>query len=409
MRTSTYNELDGLIFEKTDITTRTIQYSIETVKHILNKRIINTHQKFKVNSFPKIETRTQNIINAFVQLFSHSESINLLTNLSNKSLDSLFRKIKLMVESDYFDDSLLGRELLLERTESYKEKGQPLWIIFSLLFGNYNGSFLSNEIMADCGILNLFSTKDCKSDLLRHFIRLHLLSAFFSYDDDKDVFFDVRTIYKDYCLIFGNDTQITEVFSRSINRLVQARLLISFKYNNSLRNKSKYLSLSEILEDKIAISTAGRYYLTKLIHRIDYLYFMKDDINWDDTSDIVPASKELIRDNKIRNSLKALLKLVKNEYNLLEYIINVTNKQLFSEINLIRMFTNKFSAYNHSSLHNTICYSRWIYESYKKYIYQIIGYDHATFSAEVKSIEDTFKAFEKIENVFLPKRETFNM
>lgn len=399
MRTGTYNEIDSVIFENTDRTTREVRYSIETVKNVLRARIAEAHKRLKLVSRPRIDASTQQLVEAFVNLLSNDNSIDVLSSLSNLSLDILFRKFRLILNSSYFDDSILTHELLHLAAER-QERGAPVWVVYSLLFGNHAGTFKTVDEAVHCGIMNVFSSKHCYDHLLRHLIRLHLLSAFYSYDDNTDRYISVKPIYRNYCDIFGDEANLTEAFIRSMYRLVNGRLLYSEKCSPYHRIDTVR---EEIFDDMLTLSPAGRFYLMNLIHKVDYLYFMKDDINWLKIPPFSHATVGKSRTEKFCDTLCALRILMTHEYELLEKINEVNSRNSTREKNLVRLYTNRFSPLHVNREIGTVVFTKWMYGSFRNYITWTDARADEHCEEEFSAIDMVIERNATLEKVFLPQ------
>lgn len=126
------------------------------------------------------------------------------------------------------------------------------------------------------------------------------------------------------------------------------------------------------MEEEICISPAGKYYLKTLIHRVDYLYFMKDDIDWPHPIEKIDfaCAKTKFSNGKVkryRDTLKALKLLLTHEIKMVDSIIH-QNEADRSQTNLLTIYKMKFSPYAVDHEARTIFFSKWMYRSFLKYI-----------------------------------------
>jgi hypothetical protein len=353
-----------------------------------------------------VRSEATKLIDAFVKLIRHEDSVNILVNLSNQNLDMLFDKLRLMLKSQYFDDSLIIRELLTSMVGQEEKRKIPVWLVYSLLLGNYCGTFRTQDDIVRCGLVNIFSSKPPSDRPFRHFIRLHILT--YCYGDgsngDKEEYYSVREMYKSYCRLFADDAFFTETFFKSMFRLLQANLLFSKEYQSY---GSPEVAEKLLLDDEIALSSSGKFYISTLIHRIDYLFFVKDDVNWIGEPDFEHADKSTDRIRKWRYTLRALRLLMGYEYQMLQQIVRneIENIQKAGKPLIKPIYTTEFSPYRINSKTETVCFTRCIFRAFKDYIFSREGEENAEniFKKELESIRKLIKEHEDIENDFLPQ------
>jgi hypothetical protein len=399
MRVSTYKKLERSTFEITDRIVKELIYGVGTVKKILKARIGKSKGRVNLLSDIPINVDTQQLIDAFSDLLINQDSLDILANLSNKSLDSLLRKIGLMLDSVYFNDELLGNELL--RQTSSQPFRRRIWILYSLLFGNYYGSFLSDDLYAKCGIVNLFCSSVGKGYPYTHFLRLHILTyCLIAYKDDES-FIKISDLYKAYSQIFGYAIDLTLTFNRAIFRLFQSGLLYSKKW----KSYEHFDTTDEnIIDDSICISPAGKFYMQNMIHRIDYFYFMKDDVDWIKDYKFNIAEPDMSGIQKFKETLKALKLLMEIEYDVIEVVANDNSagyRQKHPRYkNLINEYRDLFSLYGNGA--NTVMFTRIMYASFLDHIKRSFGMDTSDiFDEELKNIDLLVETNHGIERQFL--------
>ena len=214
---------------------------------------------------------------------------------------------------------------------------------------------------------------------------------------DEDIFVDVRSIEKKYCTLFGDDLHFSETFQRTLFRLIQGGLVLTeschpYNYERDVENLIK--------DDKIAISECGRFYLFTLIQRLDYLYFMKDDINWsDDAPELICASVDTSRQTKFINTLKALEKLMRIEFHMLQRLRDTSSNN--TDENTMYLYKREFSAHKIFPSIGTILFTKLMYKNIEKYIKTV---DPRFFDAErsgKKNIDLILKNNHELEKAFL--------
>jgi len=395
MRMSTYMSIDSKISEKRDRTSPLVTYSLNGVKEILKKRVEHLDQPVSLESGIRIKASPKDIAAAFVDLIYHPTSLDTLANMSNQNLNVLFRKVRLMGDSDYFDDKLLQRELM-EAKLDVPSKRTPLWVLYSLIFGNYSGSFKSSNYAATAGIVNVFCNQSSSRTPYTHFSRLHLLSRVFTRSEPGDKWIKVKDIYDEYSALFGDDVVFTATFFRTLYRLIQSGLIFAHSCN---RYEDERDIVNLILKDVIQISNAGQFYLLNLINKVDYLYFMKDDINWQGDRDLDYARLGTDRPTKWKNTLLSLIELMDLEYKMLARIREKTGNS--SSVNLIGLYSEKFSAQRLDPDRRGLLFTRTIWKEMKRYINNIDVTFIVRFSELSKRIENTLKAKNELEKAFL--------
>lgn len=363
MRQSTYKQLDSNISEKMDLISPSLSLSIDTVKIILKKRIEESKNIILTSAF-SLSVSPEQLVEGFISLLSHEESLNALVFLSNQNMHLLMRKLRIITESDYFNDDLVKKELM-RSILSREEHRIQLWILYSLLFGNYCGTFKSNDEMMLAGIINLFYNDLSVYKPYYFFSCLHILSRLYVEEGNDEAYFSVKKISGEYYELFKDDIHFSENFNTTMYHLIRSGLIFSkscFRYTELQHIENR------ILDDAVIISDAGRYYLTGLIRKIEYLYFMKDDINWFKKTNFNMAELQTPRLKKFINTLLALIELMRIELDMLRSIRNKSNDEG-------KNFTNKYMA-NFSALrlstNNTVIFTKAMWLDMLQYINWIL-------------------------------------
>lgn len=386
--------------ERRDYEPRTstrIDWSLEQIKSLLKARLKNARQirlQTKIHDYIDIDMSQEDIINSFVDLLENDHSVEFLVKTSNFNLHSLIRKLSIMPSSWHFNDSFLLREQLIESSTRSKKHGIALWNVYNLVLGSHRGSFKREVSMTKAGILNCFCTGDDKHGSYTFFIRLHILSRLKNNTSEKDSI-KLEDLYVEYREVFSSYLGLTKVFNRSIHRLIQAGLILS----KSCRPYPDISGVSEhIQDDQVFISDAGCYYLDNLYKKLEYLYFMKDDIDWPDKCDLSAMSYVTVGEtatNKYKKTLLALKKLMLLEFDMLNEMRHRLND--LGDGQIARRYVSLFSPNKLSSdkrqilftkimLENYLSHIEWVYES-RNQNYKSI------FSNELNLIQEVFSDF----------------
>ncbi|BCL63048.1 hypothetical protein DGMP_37410 [Desulfomarina profundi] len=130
------------------------------------------------------------------------------------------------------------------------------------------------------------------------------------------------------------------------------------------------MEVSEHIEsDSVYISDTGLYYLNWLISRIDYLSFMKDDIDWPfdiDISSFDYVRVNMHRSKKHKQTFRALFELMKIELRMLEEIQN--NLDSPGDSKIVKLYISDYSALKISKGRNTVLFTQLMLDEYIEYL-----------------------------------------
>jgi hypothetical protein len=337
------------------------------------------------------------VVDSFIALLENTQTSDFLIRTSNYNLHILLRKLLLMPDSWHFNDKYLLREQLIDKATFARTSGIPLWNTFNLVLGCHRGTYQGGDDMVRNGLLNCFCTRDDKHAYYTFFVRMHILSRLRSYDTEKTSL-PIKYIYDEYRIVFGSNLGFTKVFNKALFRLIQGGLI----YSKSCR---RYQSLSEIEEhindDSVFISDAGIYYADWLFSRVDYLYFMKDDIDWPEECDISGISHVKVGERIYRrhqNTLRALYKLMKLELKMLTQITQEMREPGLSS--RAKSYVDLFSAESLSKGKNEILFTKVMMMEFKNHLDWVYKGKDNIFSKEWNSINILLEDFGDIRSAF---------
>ena len=341
-----------------------IQWSDHALKKLLSKRLKNARKiNLQTPSFTLQAPNSRSITDAFIDLLSATKVEELLTRTSNFNLHSLMRKFDIIASSSHFDDKYLIQERMLDHTVE-SEHGARMWVVFHMLFGNYNGSYKTDDHGVRAGILNCFCNQNGSLEPYTFFIRVLVLARLAKHQAESTAL-SVVELKEELSRFFDYDLHLSEVIERTLYRLVQSALILT----RSCKRYQDSNSVSEhIMDDWVYISETGQFYSKTLINMIDYLYFMKDDINWPSSTvvNFVPAKVRTKRIDKYKNTLRALKQLMALEYQMLS---NIRDK--YSEPGAalpLQKYINDFSARSLYGETSTIMFSEKMLNHYEEYL-----------------------------------------
>jgi hypothetical protein len=258
MRYSTYKELDLLISEKRD-PSLCLELRPELVSEIFRRRLESAKR-----SLTRREATPEEIdaVEWLVALLLKSESADLLSGVAGQNLHRIGKNFDRMARSNYLQADVVRGH----RTRSVAVD-PPLKLIYSALFGNYDGAFKADADSATAGVINVFCGMRGVVRPFALFCRLNLLARL-----GREGTVPAGLLLRDYC----------EVFSRELAR---AGLIITTECRK-IMDEGDILRVVEDPQDSVLLSPSGKYYLRTLIFRPDYLYFMKDDCELRDDIDL---------------------------------------------------------------------------------------------------------------------------
>ncbi len=371
-----------------------IHWSLDQLKSLLIKRLSNAN-KIQVRSKTlRTEASPSKIVNSFIALLENNQTSDFLIRTSNYNLHSLMRKLLLMPSSWHFNDRYLLREQLIDKVTLSETPGIPLWSTFNLVLGCHRGTYKGGDDMVRNGLLNCFCTRDDKHAYYTFFVRMHIISRLRK-NDTEITAVPIREMYDEYKAVFSSNLGFTKVFNRTLFRLIQGGLV----HSNSCR---RYQSLSEVEEhindDSVFISDSGIYYTDWLFSRVDYLYFMKDDIDWREECDISGLNHVKIGEgpfNKHKNTLKALYKLMKLELRMLTKI-----SEEMKGASIASSYITLFSAESLSKGKKEILFTKVMRDEFKLYLDRVYKGRKEVFSKEWNAINTLLEDYSDIRTAF---------
>ncbi len=329
MRTSTYESQAAAILEKRDKRIE-LRLNSDLIQAIFDRRIENAASKiglnpdisFRIPQYDSVDAR--DVIYSFCRLINHRSCMKALINLSNTNIKSLFLKLERMVKSEAFSDRFIVHQLL-ER-DALGEEGSSsnkIWIFYHLLLGNYAGTFQRNFESLKAGLLNLFDSSEATGFPWSHFVRLQLLMCLYKrwrLTRDENIFVKISEIHRHFQRTFGSLVG-DGLFLDALHTLIQSELIFMesctrYKYDQVV---------SDALSDSARISPAGTFYIENFVHKVEYLYFIKDDIIWNGAKipdGLSAAGRDYQRKVKFNEVLRAIEELLHYEYNALGRLIN---------------------------------------------------------------------------------------
>jgi hypothetical protein len=327
------------------------------------------------------------VSDAFVDILRGREAVELLAALSNENLHSLFGKIQMIAQSNYFRDQSVMRELFARDTAANaNQSGARLWLVLSLLLGNYNGTFKSSDDAASLGIVNVFCTRERNHTPYTQFVRLHLLARLSSTRKEQDAV-PVTKLREEYMTLFGDDTHFSQVFERALRRLIIGALVFTTSFR---RYKEEHAFWPQVVDDEVFITPAGRYYLHKLIGRVEYLWFMKDDIDWAEPQRFPCASTGASAVVKIRGTLAALCELTRLEYEMLDSV----RARMTAGANVARRYLDLYSAARLPKARSPL-FTDFICDRFLEHLaHKVSGYATA-FARELECLDEVHERFSR--------------
>jgi hypothetical protein len=325
MRTSTYRAEASQILENHDLEVELVLLP-SLIERILLKRIENVPRVLSLT--PKIPFRVpqledvpgEDVAGCLCDLIAKPAALKALVTLSNTNLKSMFLKLELMAGSDAFSDRFIVAQLLKRAAVADDPVAYGrLWIFYHLLLGNRNGTFATCVEMSKAGLVNVFESTMPGHYPWRHFVRLHILMYLYKrwrMSREENEYVSVNELYRHYYRVFEN------LFSRSlIFDALYALIRSELVFMESCRKyKNREAVVKRALPDSVRLSDAGRFYLENLLHKVEYLYFVKDDIDWwggDLPVQMRSARREHAAMVKFRGVLAAVGMLLRAEYDCL--------------------------------------------------------------------------------------------
>lgn len=326
MRTSTYLTTSVQLLEYRD---QKIELLVtpDLIRQILNRRLellektiqLEPDIPYKIAEYH--EVKGKDVVECFCSLISRGPCMKALIHISNTNLKSVFLKLELMSRSDVFSDEFIVRQLLeRDLVEEQQSKGSKIWIFYHLLLGNYAGTFRSSPDARKAGLINLFDSSMPSNNNWRHFIRINLLIYLYKYwrkNRNENAYIGVADIQEEFKQSFGTLVGMSLLMD-AINALVESELVFMESCRRYFDEPVTFKQY--IFSDAAQISYAGKFYLENLLHKVEYLYFIKDDIDWSIKGfpkNLRAAQRDYNRPTKFESLLSALSLLQHEEYNCL--------------------------------------------------------------------------------------------
>jgi hypothetical protein len=210
-----------------------------------------------------------------VPLLLKSESSDLLSGVAGQNLHRIGKNFDRMARSNYLQADVVRRH----RTRGVVDD-PPLKLIYSALFGNYDGAFKADADAATAGVVNVFCGMRGVLRPFALFCRLNLLMRL-----RREGAVPAGVLLRDYCEVFSRELASSRVVSRSLFQLTRSGLIVTTECRK-IADEGDFQRVIEDPRDSILLSPSGKYYLQTLIFRLDYLYFMKDDCELRDNIDL---------------------------------------------------------------------------------------------------------------------------
>lgn len=280
-RPNTYAEIENKsdgIFDA--FTTRSFTIKPPKAKFIFKSKIRhlkNSSKDDKMNLYfndTKLEvSSTYSLIESYVTLLKDSSVSDFFNNISGGNL-RIWNKMLLT----YFRSGLLKNHLLYKNylnhifhKENIPKGYNPSWIAFdSIITSNHKTYFPSYEsdIQKDL-IINLFNNKTLSHN--NTLIRLWILKFYLNESCELSSF---KRLYKQIFPLKHDKKNI----DLSINYAVRAMLNAGLLSSNRIYKLDDDKLVNSVTDLKI--TDTGKYYYNKLLNAIEYLKFMKDDVDY---------------------------------------------------------------------------------------------------------------------------------
>jgi hypothetical protein len=192
--------------------------------------------------------------------------------------------------------------------------------------------------------------------------------------------------------LFGDDAHFTPVFARALRRLILGGLVFTTSCRRYQDERSFW---PQVTDDSVFVAPAGRYYLLKLIGFTEYLWFMKDDIDWREAP---PFSFATISDNTVRKAkgtLKALHTLMRLEYELLDGLRATVSIGMVKQ----RLYVDLFSAKRIPGSRNVL-FTGYMQERFSDRLRRKFPDYLALFSEPLRDIHELHETFSRTREAF---------
>jgi hypothetical protein len=310
MRSDTFNELGA--YRGGDLGTQgvlceePVSLNCRDVREYLNRRIGMAFKEiedvgelsFRIPGYsPKFTTKeAKTIFTSLLDLLISQKSCqDFIGNISNFNLRLISNLSQLYFASGFIERAKFYSDLVVldqfsqdPLKKDSEDNKPPLWVLTSsLITGNYRTHFSKNGDRSFRNkrkyILNVYcNTKNNGPSWINSsFIRLHFLFYLQRKMYQQNGPISRSDLYSDYRKLFnkGAQTGLTKSMNRALYRMLQCGLVTS---RDTFRNMTEN-DLSKI--STISLTISGDYYINTLTTYYEYLFYMKDDVNFQDKPD----------------------------------------------------------------------------------------------------------------------------
>jgi hypothetical protein len=395
MRTSTFQNTSAELLEYRDQQI-VIQLNPDLIRQILQRRVdllrdsvrLHPETPFRIRDYEEVSG--VDVVNSFCDLLSRQACMNSLISLSNTDLKSVFLKLDLMCKSEAFSDTFIVHQLLERHVLGTREPPtSKIWVFYHLLLGNYAGTYRRDPQARKAGLINVFDSSEPSENPWRHFIRINLMLYLFKIwrlTRDEDQYVDVSEVQEKFKRTFGTTVGMSLLVD-AMWALIESELVFM---QSCRRYTDKAKVIQHVFSDSVRLSDAGRFYLENLLHKVEYLYFIKDDIDWSDETQLghlTPASRDYFRPAKFVSVLQALRFLADEEYRCLARLkAHWSGSEEYEDA--LGRYRDQFSPHGLADS-NTISICEVILGSYTKFIRQRLGTSYPGSDADqlIRQIE----------------------
>lgn len=258
---------------------------------LLLQKMLERSASQSSRSIPSTNTPQGQTVASFLSTLAGAECSRMLFNIGNGNLHHVFSLIERLPESERCNSPLL-----LSRAEKGATSAAD---ILEMLLANHKGTFRTEDSRARCGLVNPFCTSG-ERDPLAYFVRLMALTRLHDGAPGDAVFHSLRDLAADFERIFYGCTRLEPILRRTWWRLVMSGLVNT----ESCRRYGSALELEAALPiEGLRISIAGEFYLQSLVRQPEFMYLVKDDIEWPHSVTLGPAR---LTDDVLTKRLAAL-------------------------------------------------------------------------------------------------------
>jgi hypothetical protein len=305
----------------------------------------------------------------------------------------------LISDSPELDDKFVFVHLLKQQVDN--EYINPTWVFYRLLFGGVVTKNSINVRSKKMGIINIFNGSKNKDEKWRFFIQLILLMDFYKWNEfssGRETYISNKEIQSDVHKVFG-DLISPGLYYSSLYSLISSELI--FAESSGRYTDEDYIE--RIRKDKFIISMAGQYYLTDLIHVIEYFNYMKDDINWPFSklpSQVQSAKRRISKEDYFISVVKCLHELTKLELECLSEL----KMYWAADIDLdekLKYYRLHFSPFN--TIGDTLLFTETIAQSFLNHIKYSLQekYEGSRIEKEFNNLATTISSSKEVIDEYL--------